>query len=76
MSKSRIRHKNSLVSCLVMVLFVLSTLFAPTPVDANTVEIKILSINDFHGALLEKDKTPGAAKLATFILNERALNPK
>ncbi len=42
----------------------------------NAVRIDILTVNDFHGALLEDGKTPGAAKLAGFIEKERALNPK
>ena len=54
-------------------------------VDQNRVElingkarnIDILSINDFHGALVEdpKDKNVGAAKLATIIFDTKKANP-
>ena len=39
------------------------------------VGIDILSVNDFHGALLEAGRNPGAAKFAAFLSSERARNP-
>jgi 5'-nucleotidase / UDP-sugar diphosphatase len=39
------------------------------------VELSILSVNDFHGALVEAGKNPGVAKLGKFIKGERDKNP-
>lgn len=39
------------------------------------VGIDILSVNDFHGALLESGRNPGAAKLGAFVRSEWAKNP-
>ena len=39
------------------------------------VAIDILTTNDFHGALVEAGKNPGAAKFAAFLLQQRAKNP-
>ena len=43
--------------------------------DMNT-DITILSINDFHGALLEGGKNPGAAKVAKYLKDEKSHNPE
>jgi 5'-nucleotidase / UDP-sugar diphosphatase len=40
------------------------------------VGIDILSVNDFHGALLESSRNPGAAKLAALVRGEWAKNPQ
>ncbi|HMM21866.1 MAG TPA: 5'-nucleotidase C-terminal domain-containing protein [Selenomonadales bacterium] len=37
--------------------------------------IDILAVNDFHGALVEAGKNPGAAKLGGYLLAEKAKNP-
>ncbi|MDR3563604.1 MAG: 5'-nucleotidase C-terminal domain-containing protein [Negativicutes bacterium] len=42
---------------------------------ANLVGIQILTVNDFHGALLENGKNPGAAKLAQYIRTMKSHNP-
>lgn len=47
-------------------------LAADTP---GIVGIDILTVNDFHGALIEAGKTPGAAKFAAFVREERGKNP-
>lgn len=39
------------------------------------VELSILSVNDFHGALVEEGKNPGIAKLGKFIKDEKDKNP-
>ena len=39
------------------------------------VAIDILTTNDFHGALVEAGKNPGAAKFAALVRQERAKNP-
>lgn len=38
-------------------------------------EITILTINDFHGALAENGKNPGAAKLAGYLRSEQEQHP-
>lgn len=44
--------------------------------ERNTIRLNILTVNDFHGALVESDKNPGAAKLAEYLKNEKAKNPE
>lgn len=44
-------------------------------VNAVTTSIDVLSINDFHGSVLENGKNIGAAKLAAYLLEAKALNP-
>lgn len=46
-------------------------------VNGKARQVDILSINDFHGALVEepKGKNTGAAKLATVILDAKKANP-
>jgi 5'-nucleotidase/UDP-sugar diphosphatase len=39
------------------------------------VQLQIITVNDFHGALMENGKNPGAAKLAEYIKERRAHNP-
>lgn len=61
-------------------LFLATSLF--TPVAAETIELTILHINDFHGHLLPtpgKDGKPGTggmAYLAKMVSEERAKNPE
>lgn len=44
--------------------------------DSNdTVKIQILTINDFHGALINSAKDPGAAKLGACLLAQKANYP-
>lgn len=46
------------------------------PPEPNTlIELSILSINDFHGQLEEKDSEAGAARIAEFIYDTREQNP-
>ncbi|MEM5767397.1 MAG: hypothetical protein AAGU23_04375, partial [Bacillota bacterium] len=44
--------------------------------SGSTVELAILSINDFHGALTEAGRNPGIAKLGTYIMEEKRRNPE
>lgn len=41
----------------------------------ETVQLQLLTVNDFHGALAENGKNPGAAKLVTFLKELKAKNP-
>ena len=58
-----------------ILLFCIVILMRPLSLLAENIRIDILSINDFHGALLEEGKTPGAAKLTGFIEELRGKNP-
>lgn len=60
---------------LLMLVFVLS-LTVPAGAAPAFVKIDILSVNDFHGALAESGKNPGAAKLAGWMRAEQAKNPQ
>ncbi|MDD3363719.1 MAG: 5'-nucleotidase C-terminal domain-containing protein [Syntrophomonas sp.] len=44
--------------------------------DKELVSLDILTVNDFHGALTEDDKNPGAAKLGKWLKDEKATNPE
>lgn len=44
--------------------------------DKELVQLQIVSINDFHGALTEGGKNPGAAKLVNSIEKVRGQNPE
>lgn len=44
--------------------------------DKELVRLQIVSINDFHGALTESGKNPGAAKLVNYIEKVRGQNPE
>ena len=39
------------------------------------VGIDLLTVNDFHGALIESGRNPGAAKFGAFLRGEWAKNP-
>ena len=41
----------------------------------DIVAVDILTTNDFHGALVESGRNPGAAKFAALLRSERAKNP-
>ena len=62
---------------LMLVITILVFLVLPIQIHGNDdiVRIDILTVNDFHGALVEGDKIPGAAKLATFLKHEKSKNP-
>lgn len=62
----------------IIFLALLLILAVALPVSANPafVQIDILTVNDYHGALAEAGKNPGAAKLAGWLLAEKAKNPE
>ena len=38
--------------------------------------ITILTVNDFHGALIQDNRNPGAIRLAHYLKDEFVLNPE
>ena len=72
----RIRVRRNAVYGVSGACLLLLCLLQPLSLSAENVRIDILSINDFHGALLEEGKNPGAAKLAGFMKELRGKNPK
>ncbi len=71
-SRSVFMWKSGLIALLLCFFLMPLSLAA----GGDTVRIDLLTVNDFHGALLEDGKTPGGAKLASFIRGEQAKNPK
>jgi 5'-nucleotidase / UDP-sugar diphosphatase len=70
--------KSSCHSMLVLLLFLLVLppgLGAAAESAADLVGLQVLTVNDFHGALIESGKNPGAAKLAGVILAAKSKNP-
>ena len=69
--------KKNLICIFILLMFTimngLSTQ-AAAPADPG-IPFLVLTVNDFHGALIEDDSNPGAAKLAGFLLGQRAGNP-
>jgi len=71
-------RKTTLLAVILTMFF--SLMLATTPVVASTmttdlVNLQILTINDFHGALMENGKNPGAAKIAHYIKDMKGKNP-
>lgn len=69
-------------SWILLAVFLLSMLLtagqamaAESNTNSDIVQLEILTVNDFHGALAENGKNPGAAKLAEYLLEARAQNP-
>ena len=66
--------------CRLIILLVFIICITVTGVQANkgdgTVTLQIITVNDFHGALVESGKNPGAAKLATFLASAKQQNPE
>jgi len=44
--------------------------------ESELVHLEIVTVNDFHGALAESGKNPGAAKLIAYLKEAKVLNPK
>ncbi|MBP2652896.1 MAG: 5-nucleotidase [Firmicutes bacterium] len=44
--------------------------------DSNLIHLEIITVNDFHGALEENGKNPGAGKLVAFLAEAKAKNPE
>jgi len=53
-----------------------STRAAEKTENSNRVTLQILTVNDFHGALMENGKNPGAAKLVELLKEEESANPE
>ncbi len=70
----RANHKTAglLLTLVLCIAFSSGAVAAENP---GIVGIDIVSVNDFHGALLEAGRNPGAAKFATFLRSEWAKNP-
>ncbi|SMC80367.1 bifunctional metallophosphatase/5'-nucleotidase [Sporomusa malonica] len=78
-------HRKIVVSkfkhCLLLISFMLSMTLMVEHVAAESagsndiIHLQILSVNDFHGALVESGKNLGAAKLAQFLKEAKAQNP-
>ena len=68
-----VQKKNLYKVIIFCCIFLLS--FQQLVLAAESIRIDIISINDFHGALLEEGKTPGAAKLAGMMNKLRKENP-
>ena len=64
-------------SFLALILVLVLTLVAAPALaaDSDQITLQILSVNDFHGALVGAGKNPGAAKLAQYIKEAKAKNP-
>lgn len=67
--------KSSWFSAIIVLLVVLGTQFCSAADDSDIANFQIITINDFHGALMEDASNPGAARLAGYIENKRADNP-
>jgi 5'-nucleotidase len=60
----------------VLVLFALAFSLAPTAEAApKNVDVQVLAVNDFHGALDPNKGNGGAEYLATYLKNYAAMNP-
>lgn len=67
--------KALLALCLAAVCLTCWTTGAAAEENGDKIELQIVSVNDFHGALIENGKNPGAAKLAACLNALRAKNP-
>lgn len=66
-----------LLSTIIVVFFLLtiSTIPVSAATDStNLVNLQIITVNDFHGALTENGKNPGAAKMAQYIKEMKEKN--
>ncbi|MCE5286332.1 MAG: 5'-nucleotidase C-terminal domain-containing protein [Pelosinus sp.] len=69
-------RKYVLTVALAAILFAAAVYPVTAAVHGDQVVLTILTVNDFHGALAEAPgKNPGAAKLAAFLLSEKAKDP-
>lgn len=62
-------------SILMLTLLLVLTIALPVGAAPSYVQLDILTVNDYHGALAEAGKNPGAAKLAGWLRAEQAKNP-
>lgn len=66
------------ILAILLILLLISGQAMAKEVSGNKdfVQLQIISINDFHGALTESGKNPGAAKLVTYIEKVKGQNPE
>ena len=72
MSNHKIR---SFVTCLIILMVLLPTTGLAVAKAPETIDVQILAVNDFHGALETSGSTGGAEYLATYVKNREATNP-
>jgi len=64
------------IAVLFSALFTMGQGFAAEKVsNEELIQLQIVTVNDFHGALTENGKNIGAAKLVQYLTEERAKNP-
>ncbi|MDD4600121.1 Mannosylglucosyl-3-phosphoglycerate phosphatase [bioreactor metagenome] len=71
----KVASRIKLFASLMMVLVLTAATAVVGAAGGNQqVQISVLAVNDFHGALLEEGKNPGMIKLGTYLKEEKALN--
>jgi 5'-nucleotidase len=68
------KYRSIMPSLLVIAVLVFATSFAASG-PKETVNVQVLAVNDFHGALETTSNFGGVAYLATYVQNLRATNP-
>ena len=64
------------IAVLFSALFTMGQGFAAEKVsNEELIQLQIVTVNDFHGALIENGKNIGAAKLVQYLIEERTKNP-
>ncbi|MPM37937.1 Mannosylglucosyl-3-phosphoglycerate phosphatase [bioreactor metagenome] len=63
-----------LISLLAILVLTTGLVFAGPSGKSDQVQITVLSVNDFHGALLEDGGNPGVVKWGKYLKDEKALN--
>lgn len=67
--------KLRLLLTLTVILVMVSAVCSAGQVSNNDpVEITVLTVNDFHGAMLEEGQNPGLVRLGTYLKQEKSLN--
>jgi len=75
---NRLLRQTTLLTLILTIFFSLMVATNPVVASQNTtdlVNLQILTINDFHGALVENGKNPGAAKIAQYLKDMKDENP-
>lgn len=71
-------RKTTLLAIIVTIFFSLMVPLNPvvaSGITTDLVSLQILTINDFHGALIENGKNPGAGKIAQYLKDMKGKNP-
>lgn len=72
MSRNKVRW---FVSCLIILMVLFSATSLAAAGGPQTIDVQILAVNDFHGALETSGSRGGAEYLATYVKNLEATNP-